>query len=181
MVLLFGTNCVGKSAVGEALAGVLDRCAFVEVDALRYMVRGGLVAWSEGANPADHAEAYDRQRLLGYRNAAALARGFAAEGFSSVVEGLGEGCLPWTRWAAENLRELQVRSAVLVCDDATLAERWSERHGLPGGLPAHFRDELRWYRDRAARFDQAVDTTAKVPRAAARELALGLDLPVVIN
>ena len=79
-VLLFRPSCAGKSTLGRAVAGRLSRCAFIEVDALRYMVRGGLVAYSRGTPPWEQPEEYKRQRRLGVENAVRLARGFAAAG-----------------------------------------------------------------------------------------------------
>ncbi len=57
VLLLFGANCTGKSTIGRLVAGRLPRCAFIEVDALRYLVVGGLVAYSAGIPPSQAPDA----------------------------------------------------------------------------------------------------------------------------
>ena len=145
----------------------MDRCAHVEVDALRYLVRGGLVAWSRGASPAEEPAEYARQCELGYRNAAVLCRQFAAEGFSTVIEGLGDGCHPGSGWAERELRGLRVWSAALVCSSGELARRLAARPAWPDAPRAAAQKELAWYLANTARFDCAVDTSHTSPRAAA--------------
>ena len=173
-LLLFGPNCAGKSAVGEVLAGLLDRCAYIEVDRLRYMIAGGLVAWSGGDSPLEQPEEYERQCALGCRNAVALARGFGAAGFSSVIEGLGDECRPSTGWIEENFGALPVRSAVLICDLPVLESRWVERGGPTAKLPSPILKDLEWCRENASMFDAVVDTSWLKPERAARQLLQAL-------
>ncbi len=165
--LVFGPSGAGKSAVAAALADALDRCAHIEVDALRYMIRGGLVAWSRGADPAKNPAEYARQCELGYENAAALCRQFGEAGFSSVIEGLGDGCFPGNGWAERELPGLRIWSASVVCSSAVLAERLAVRAGWPKALAKAAERELDWYRENSARFDCSVDTTNSSPGAAA--------------
>ena len=102
-ILLFGPGCAGKSTIGRALAHRLPRCAFIEVDELRYKVAGGLVALSAGKHPDEDPEEYARQSALGDRNAVALCHGFGEDGFSSVVEGLDDDRQPGTGWIEAQL------------------------------------------------------------------------------
>ena len=178
-ILLFGPGCVGKSTVGRALALRLPRCAYLEVDELRYKVAGGLVALSAGTSPGEDPDEYARQCALGERNAVALCHGFAEEGFSSVVEGLGEDCLPGTGWIEEHLRT-PVRSALLVCTDEELERRWPLDGRNPRFLPFVLK-HLAWFRERTERFDVVLDTTALQHGEAAerlqRELFEGAGFP----
>ncbi len=168
--LLFGHNCAGKSEVGRALAAQLDRCAFIEVDELRYMIFGGLVAWSRGASPLEYPDEYARQCALGERNAVALCRLFAEQGFSSVIEGLGDRCRPDTSWIRESFDSLPVRTAAVVCDSEVLSARlvrrgWKQPADVGAAL-----DQSEWYRRNAERFDYLLDTTSTDPDLAARRL-----------
>ena len=52
IILLFGPSGAGKSTLARLLAGRLPRCACIEVDTLRYMIVGGLVAGSGGTPPS---------------------------------------------------------------------------------------------------------------------------------
>ncbi len=172
-ILLFGPGCVGKSTIGRALAHRLPHCAYIEVDELRYKVAGGLVALSAGTNPGEDPAEYERQSALGERNAVALCHGFAEEGFSSVVEGLGENCLPGTGWIEEHLRT-QVRSALLVCSDEELERRWPLDNRDPRFLPFILKS-LEWFREQADRFGVVFDTTGLQPDEAAERLQGALD------
>ncbi len=96
IILLFGPSGAGKSTLARLLAGRLPRCACIEVDTLRYMIVGGLVAGSGGTPPSQAPVEYQRQCWLGVANAVRLAQGFAVEGFSSVIEGLENDCRPGT-------------------------------------------------------------------------------------
>lgn len=172
--LLFGGNGSGKSEVGRALAAELERCAFIEVDELRYMIVGGLVAWSRGASPLKHPAEYSQQCALGERNAVALCHHFAGDGFSSVVEGLGEECRPDTSWILDHFESLPVRTAALVCEDEVLSERLSDRGWNGDGFLRAAVDESEWYRKNRALFDCLLDTTATDPASAARRLCEAL-------
>ncbi len=171
IVLIFGPNCVGKSTVGKELAGLLDRCAFIEIDVLHYMVVGGLVAWGAGASPLEQPEEYRRQCELGLANAVRLAHGFADTGFSSVLEGLEDECLPGTNWADRVIPDREVFHVGLVCSDSTLVERLEERGWRHDAFVESVRARIAWIRDNAALFDAVADTTGVQPEVVARQIA----------
>jgi len=170
IVLLFGPNCTGKSTVGKDLAGMLPRCAFIEVDVLRYMVVGGLVAYSAGVHPTQQPDEYKRQCRLAVGNAVRLAHGFAEYGFSSVIEGLEDECRPGDEWAERNFPAFTVANVAMTCDEIELTKRWTER-GWGNRLPEVVRDSLQWYRDNASRFDIVVDTTHDPPEVNTSKVA----------
>lgn len=76
--MLTGPPAVGKSSAARSLAAARPRCAVIEVDDLRQLVTAGAVAPWDGAEGA-------RQRLLGARNACALAANFLAADIDVVV------------------------------------------------------------------------------------------------
>lgn len=167
VILIFGPNCVGKSTVGRALAGRIARCAFLEVDELRYLVVGGLVAWSAGQSPREDPAEYRRQCQLGLDNAVRLSDGFAAAGFSSVMEGLEDTCRPPSGWAARAFPGRPALHVALTCADEPLLRRLRERGGMWARVPRSLARE--WLAGHALRldaFDAVVDTTdGEVDRA----------------
>ncbi|MBF6173076.1 AAA family ATPase [Nocardia blacklockiae] len=90
--LLTGIQAAGKSTVAQALAERLDRSAHVRGDAFRrFVVRG-----FEPMSPEPTPEALEQLRLR-HRLAAQAADGYAAAGFTAVLQDviLGE-FLPYT-------------------------------------------------------------------------------------
>jgi chloramphenicol 3-O-phosphotransferase len=169
IVLLFGASGTGKSTLARLLARRLPRCACIEVDALRYMIVGGLVASSGGTPPSQAPEEYQRQCWLGVANAVRLAEGFATEGFSSVIEGLEDVCRPGMGWVERNLPGYRVLSVAVVCAESVLSERWRQR-GWDSELSPGVLEELRWYRENTSLFECVVDTTANSPEKNAEML-----------
>ena len=168
--LLFGANCVGKSEVGRALAAELPRCAFIEVDELCSMIVGGLVGWSRGASPLKYPAEYARQCALAERNAVALCHQFALDGFSSVVEGLRDECLPNTTWIRDSFGSLPVRTAALLCEPGVLGKRLIDRGWENEKLRRAVIDQSARYRRKEDLFDYVLDTTATDALSAAQEL-----------
>jgi energy-coupling factor transporter ATP-binding protein EcfA2 len=162
IILLFGPSGTGKSTLARLLAGRLPRCAFIEVDTLRYMIVGGLVAGSGGTPPSQAPEEYQRQCWLGVANAVRLAEQFATEGFSSVIEGLEDDCRPGTGWIERSFPGYSVCSVAVVCAEAVLSERWGQR-GWGSHLSPQAIEELRWYRENRSLFACLVDTTEHSP------------------
>jgi energy-coupling factor transporter ATP-binding protein EcfA2 len=158
IILLFGPSGAGKSTLARLLAGGLPRCACIEVDTLRYMIVGGLVAHSGGTPPSQAPVEYERQCWLGVANAVRLAQGFAAEDFSSVIEGLENDCRPGTGWIERTFPGYAVWSAAVLCTEAVLSERWQQR-GWGDQLSAEAVKELRWYQENRSLFACVVDTT----------------------
>lgn len=160
IILLFGPSGTGKSSLARLLAGRMPRCACIEVDTLRYMIVGGLVAGSGGTPPSQAPEEYRRQCWLGVANAVRLAQGFATEGFSSVIEGLENDCRPGTGWIERTFPGYSVCSVALVCAETVLSERWRQR-GWDSHLSPEVAEELRWYRENSALFACVLDTTRR--------------------
>lgn len=77
-LLLTGGPAAGKTVTGRALAEATPRCAYIDVDDLRQLVRnGGAPPWAGEMGRAQH--------LLGVRNAAALAENFTRDGFTVTM------------------------------------------------------------------------------------------------
>lgn len=86
-IVLSGPAGAGKSTVARLIAAALERAALIELDALWDQVVSGapLPYWAGGGREATRQFA-----LLNARNAAALARNFAAAGFDAIVAGVFE-------------------------------------------------------------------------------------------
>jgi predicted kinase len=157
VVLIFGVNAVGKSSLGRNLAARLPRCAFIEVDELRYKVIEGLVAHSGGIQPHLDPDGYSLQCDMASRNAILLARGFSDHGFSSVIDGLQERYARRQAWLASQLPSARLIKVGLFCDGRTLRMRRVERGWHPK-LPKGTSQKLNWYRKNRGGFDCVIDT-----------------------
>ena len=169
IILLFGASGTGKSTLARLLAERLPQCACIEVDTLRYMIVGGLVASSGGTSPSQAPEEYRRQCWLGVANAVRLAEGFASEDFSSVIEGLEDDCRPGTGWIERTFPRHSVCSVAVVCGEAVPSERLRQR-GWDSHLSPEVIHQLRWYQENSSRFSCMVDTTEHSPEENARVL-----------
>lgn len=77
-LLLTGGPAAGKTVTARALAGSTVRCAYIDVDDVRQLVKSGSAApWDGEEGRAQH--------VLGVRNAAALAANFRADGFNVTM------------------------------------------------------------------------------------------------
>lgn len=98
VVLVTGVMAAGKSTVAQRLAEALPRAAHVRGDAFRRMIVSGRVEYVPGEAGAEHASGVDGERASGvdgeavaqlrlrYRLSAATADGYAAAGFTAVVQ-----------------------------------------------------------------------------------------------
>ncbi|MFG1793528.1 AAA family ATPase [Nocardia sp. NPDC049149] len=118
--LLTGIQAAGKSTVAQALAERLPRSAHVRGDSFRRFVVGGRAEMSPDPSP----EALDQLRLR-HRLAAQTADGYAAAGFTAIVQDtvLGE-LLPYT---IAQLRTRPLYVVVLAPRPAAVAARESGR------------------------------------------------------
>ena len=78
VLVLTGGPAAGKSATALALSDSTPRCAFIDVDDIRQLVKNG------GAAPWEGEEGL-RQHVLGVRHACALAKSFTKHGFAAIV------------------------------------------------------------------------------------------------
>mgnify|MGYP001398931554 CR=1 FL=1 len=176
IIIMFGPNAVGKSTSAQELAGRSKRGAYVEADLLKYLVAGGLVAWSAGLRPRKHPEEYRAQISLRNKNAAVLACNFDDSGFDCVVEGLDretEG--PGTGWAKENLVGHDVRYVAVVCDPEIAMQRLLKRDGHTQEISEY----IEWQEEvsRAdSGFDYVMDTSALSIHDGVSECAAALDI-----
>jgi hypothetical protein len=77
-LLLTGPPGIGKSAAARLLASRRPRCAVVEVDDIRQLVKSGAAApWARGEGESQH--------MLAARNACLLAGSFLAGGFDVIL------------------------------------------------------------------------------------------------
>ena len=154
LILVFGTNCTGKSALGAEVARRLPRCAFIEVDELRYKVRGG--------GPSDYAGRKKDEHIPQWRMAVELAVRMAEiyrnHGFACVIEGLGDECEPGNDWMEANLGGCQIVTVALVSDLRTLESRWTAREKEDDPPPKHLASSYEAYASRRHLFDCFLDT-----------------------
>ncbi|NYI03690.1 AAA family ATPase [Allostreptomyces psammosilenae] len=128
VVLITGVMAAGKSTVAQALAERLPRAAHVRGDVFRRMiVSGRREMLPEHADPGASAEAAEAhaQLRLRYRLAAAAAEGYAAAGFTAVLQDivLGEELAYWVDLPRGRPRYL----VVLAPRPETVAEREAGR------------------------------------------------------
>jgi chloramphenicol 3-O-phosphotransferase/ADP-ribose pyrophosphatase YjhB (NUDIX family) len=123
VIIVTGPAGAGKSTVARALCGRFARAAHIDVDLLRWrMIVSGYVR-PEAAYGADtEAEEAWRQLALRARNAAALARNFAVDGFTAVIDDVLERCEELDMYLAE-LDGLDVAFVTLLPDAASLRAR----------------------------------------------------------
>jgi hypothetical protein len=175
VVFVVGVNAVGKSSFSRDLAQRLSRCAYIEVDELRYKVFGGLVAHSRGVHPNNAPAKYGLQCEMANQNAVLLAGGFAEYGFSVVIDGLEEKYANQRSWLAIQIPSVRLISVGLFCDRLTLQVRRAQR-GWPPELPDGTDEKLAWYRANRGGFDYVIDTSLEGTDPLSSLLNLGVVL-----
>jgi len=90
-LFLRGGSGVGKSTLANALVRLIPFSAKIDVDELRYMISGGLVASKSNVKPFNNPNEYLRQCRLADKNAFALTRNFLDAGFIPVIDGMNGG------------------------------------------------------------------------------------------
>ena len=147
LLVLTGPPAVGKSSTAESLASVRPRCAVVEVDDLRQFVRTGAAAPWAGAEGG-------RQRLLGVRNACAVASNFIQDGFDVVIADV------LTPATAKAYRDL-LPGCLMIRLSAPLDETWRRAAGRQVWLtPDEFESLHQQDASDPPRADVTIDVTA---------------------
>jgi predicted kinase len=170
-VALFGPNAVGKTTLATAIAEALPRAALIEVDALRYQRRGGLVAWSRGTSPEQAPQEYEAQCRQALALALVQARHYIGLGISICIEGLEDDCIPGSPWARAAWAGIPVHHLLLECPEVVAVARLSER-GM-AFTPERRGEHARW-RALAGGFDQVVSTAMESPAALAERIVARL-------
>jgi hypothetical protein len=114
-LVLTGPPAVGKSSTAESLASVRERCAVIEVDDLRQLIRTGAAAPWAGPEGV-------RQRLLAVRNACTLASNLISDDFDVVITDV---LTPYTAKAYRNL----LPGCLIIRLSAPLDETWRRAAG----------------------------------------------------
>ncbi|TDC71521.1 AAA family ATPase [Streptomyces hainanensis] len=155
VVLLTGVMAAGKSTVAQLLAERLPRAAHVRGDVFRRMMVSGRAEMA----PGESAEAWE-QLLLRYRLAAGVADGYAAAGWTAVVQDvvLGGVLADYLGFVTTRPRHL----VVLAPDQAAVARR---EEGRPkSGYGAWTVAELdRSLREETPRLGLWLDTSRQTP------------------
>lgn len=109
LVALFlrGGSGVGKSTLADTLVKLIPFSAKIDVDELRYLVKGGLVGSRSNIKPFDYPEEYLCQCRLADKNAFALARNFLDAGFIPIIDGLNGGESSETYYFLKNPNEIR--------------------------------------------------------------------------
>ena len=115
-LLLTGGPAVGKTTTARALAETTERCAYIDVDDVRQMIKnGGVAPWKDEEGRAQH--------VLGIRNAAALVANFTDAGLNVILSDVvTQDLLNFYRDLVPNL--VAVR---LTCDLSTARARATSR------------------------------------------------------
>ncbi len=107
---------------------------------------------------------------MGVEHAVRLAQGFAASGFSSVIEGLDAVCHPGPGWSEQAFGRQRVVPVALLCEEAVVVHRWQARGG-GDQRPQSVLADLRWYQRHHARVDWVVETARPSPEHSAALIA----------
>ena len=150
-LLLTGGPAVGKTTTARALADTTERCAHVDVDDVRQMIRnGGVAPWKGEEGRAQH--------VLGIRNAAALVHNFAHAGINVIVSDVvTQDLLNIYRDLVPDLVAIR-----LVCDLSTARARASSR---PVHLTADEFEMLHRQQTEPLETDLELDVSGMTPEA----------------
>ena len=105
-IILRGVSGVGKSTLANILVKKIPFSARIDVDELRYFVKGGIVGSRSSIKPFDDPQEYFRQCRLADKNAFALARNFLQAGFIPIIDGLNGGESSETYYFMKNSYEI---------------------------------------------------------------------------
>lgn len=79
-ILISGPAGAGKSTVSKLLCEHLKKCALIEVDKIRNMIKSGHVS------PFEENEESEKQLELGIKNTCSLVNNFNGDGFNVVID-----------------------------------------------------------------------------------------------
>lgn len=80
ITLIIGPAGAGKSTISKLLCKYFEKCALIEVDVIRHMVKSGMVS------PSEETQESEDQLRLGVDNTCSLALNYAASDFSVVID-----------------------------------------------------------------------------------------------
>jgi ADP-ribose pyrophosphatase YjhB (NUDIX family) len=121
VIIVTGPAGAGKTSVARELCRRFARSAHVEVDRLRDMIRSGYESPVPGENGRLSEAAF--QIELAQRNAAALARNFTREQFTTVIDDVLETEDDLNRYIEALGPSADIRFLTLLPDAETLAQR----------------------------------------------------------
>lgn len=158
ILILTGPSAAGKNTVAAQLSQMRERCAVIDVDAVRQMlVKPHHAPWDgdEGV----------RQQIFGVENACWLARRFADAGYDVLILDV---IFPFTREVYRaQLQAYPNQIALLLPERETILQRNRQRGWLPD-------DEAEMLYDLMQSFDGygvKIDNTHLSPTVVARQLA----------
>jgi chloramphenicol 3-O-phosphotransferase len=159
MFILTGPPAAGKNTIAALYAGLVDRCAVIDVDKLRWIVVKPHVApWG--------GEEGRRQHLLGVRNACGIAKNLAEEGFDVLI--LDVVSDEHAEFYKTNLAAACPRIIRLMPSYQEVVRRNQTR------MPAHLKpdeiDLLYRMQVKLHTFDHSIDNTQILPAEIARRL-----------
>ncbi len=106
VIILRGISGVGKTTLANILVKKIPLSVIIDVDELRYFVKGGIVGSRSSIKPFDDPQEYLRQCRLADKNAFALTRNFLKAGFIPIIDGLNGGESSETYYFMKNSYEI---------------------------------------------------------------------------
>lgn len=120
IILIIGPAGAGKSTVSRMLSEHFERCALIEADVVRHMVKTGM------ASPFEETVESEKQLKLGVKNICSLSRNFAKEEFTVIIDDVVSTTERLDLYF-EQLKGIDLRVFLLLPDETTVEKRDLER------------------------------------------------------